>query len=111
DGETLMERLMAHQTKPIHSLHEACAHVSPALDAVFARMVAKTPGERYQNMSEVIADLQRCMGGESSAPSLVSSPGDDSRLSEFLCGMEPSRSPAREINVAPKTLVASPAEE
>lgn len=61
-GETTVEKLMSHQTKPIPSLRSVCPEVSPPLDAVFRRMVAKTPADRYGTMSEVIADLEPFCG-------------------------------------------------
>lgn len=68
EGETLMEKLMAHQSKPIPSLVEACPAVPAELDRIFRRMVAKSPADRYQTMSEVLADLGLCREsiGESS---------------------------------------------
>jgi eukaryotic-like serine/threonine-protein kinase len=83
-GETAVEKLMAHQTQPIPSRQQACPQVSPELQAVFAKMLAKTPATRYQTMTEVIADLERCQAGPTSAPSLGATPDEDSRLNAFL---------------------------
>jgi formylglycine-generating enzyme required for sulfatase activity len=87
DGETTVMKLMAHQNKPIPSLRTACSAASADLEAVFNRMVAKTPEARYQTMTDVIADLQRCQGGQAVAPSVNMGPGEDSRLNDFLRGM------------------------
>lgn len=94
-GESLMSKLMAHRESPIPSLRAACPGVSEALDAVFARMVAKTPQARYQTMGEVIADLQRCQGGQAAAPSVGSVAGEETRFSDFLRGIaeQGSRAP------------------
>jgi len=54
-GETMMEKLLAHREKPIPPLPD----FARALQAVYQRMVAKKPGDRYQSMSQVIADLGR----------------------------------------------------
>jgi serine/threonine protein kinase len=59
-GETAMEKLMAHTTQPIPPL----TSVSPQLQALYQRMVAKKPEERYQSMTEVIADLEKVPAGE-----------------------------------------------
>ena len=88
DGETTVEKLMAHQTKPVPSLRSACPDVSPELEAVFAKMVAKTPEARYQTMAEVIADLERCRSGAAAAAPAVSiAAEEDARLEEFLRGI------------------------
>jgi hypothetical protein len=60
DGETIMERLLAHRERPIPSLVSIRADVPQALDAVFRKMVAKQPADRYSSMEEVIAALQSC---------------------------------------------------
>jgi len=87
-GETTVEKLMAHQTKAIPSLCDACPEVTPPLDAIFHRMVAKTPQDRYQTMAEVIAELEQCRSGSMAGPPVVSiATAEDARLDEFLRGM------------------------
>ncbi len=66
-GDSAVEKLMAHQNQPIPSLRSQRPAVSPTLDAVFAKMVAKTPEARYQTMTEVIAALESCRGTASNA--------------------------------------------
>ena len=58
EGETLMATLLMHRDAPIPSLMDAPRVLPPTLDAVFRRMVAKKPEERYRSMTEVIAALQ-----------------------------------------------------
>jgi len=58
EGSTPMAKLMAHVSSPPPSLGSSRPGVSPALDAVFQKMVAKKPEQRYQAMAEAIAALQ-----------------------------------------------------
>src|SRR5262249_14412605 len=57
-GGFLMDRLVAHREQPIPSLRNVCPGASPALEAIFSRMVAKQPESRFQSMTEVIAALE-----------------------------------------------------
>jgi CheY-like chemotaxis protein len=56
-GETIMATLLMHRDAPIPSLCEARPGVPPTLDALFRRMVAKRPEDRYQSMAEVVTAL------------------------------------------------------
>ncbi|WP_197443592.1 protein kinase domain-containing protein [Maioricimonas rarisocia] len=89
-GKTMMQKLVAHREAPLPSLSEA-AGVSRQADAVFRRMIAKNPDERFQSMSELIAELERVR-----SPAAAASPGsvisEDSRLNEFLASIEPGMS-------------------
>lgn len=53
-GGTLVMKLFAHQKHAIPSLCKVCPHASPELDAVFVKMVAKSPESRYQSMTELL---------------------------------------------------------
>lgn len=58
EGDTIMARLIAHREQPIPSLRAAREDVPEGLDAVFRRMIAKKPDDRYQSMDELLSDLQ-----------------------------------------------------
>ena len=74
EGNTLVDRLIAHRQKPIPSLRQACPQVPPALDLLYRSMVAKSPEDRPQSMSDVIATLEklRPAAGRSAQPRPVS---------------------------------------
>lgn len=65
DAKGVVDRIMKHRTGAIPELDKEVKGVSPQLAAVFAKMVAKQPGDRYQTMTEVCAALQRVLKGES----------------------------------------------
>lgn len=54
---SLIARILAHRTEVPPKLSEVRGDASDALDAVFQRMVAKSPDDRYSSMEEVVAAL------------------------------------------------------
>jgi serine/threonine protein kinase len=79
-GQTMMAILLKHRDAPIPSLVEARADVPGALDAVFRRMVAKAPADRFQSMSEVVRALEEVeaeLGGTSDLPASGLNPPAD----------------------------------
>lgn len=59
-GDTLLRKLLAHRDAPIPRLSDKRAGLPGELDAVFARMVAKRPEDRYQTMADVTEALETC---------------------------------------------------
>jgi serine/threonine protein kinase len=57
-GQTLMATLLKHRQAPVPSLIAARPDVPPALDALFQRMAAKLPAERWGTMEEVVRGLE-----------------------------------------------------
>jgi serine/threonine-protein kinase len=60
----------AHVHAPVPSLHGR-NDLPPALDAVFARALAKSPGKRYRSCGELVAALRSAFEGRSAASTLV----------------------------------------
>lgn len=56
--DTMMKTIMAHREGAIPSLCDQREGVPAELDTVFQKMVAKTPADRFQSMSEVTAALE-----------------------------------------------------
>jgi serine/threonine protein kinase len=76
-AQTMMAVLLKHRDEPIPSLAAARAEVPTALEAVFRRMVAKSPADRYQTMAEVVTALEAVeagLGNDVAATSPASGP-------------------------------------
>ncbi|MCE9532387.1 MAG: hypothetical protein K8T89_14890, partial [Planctomycetes bacterium] len=74
-GESIIEKILAHREKPIPSLRELQPDASEDLEAIFKKMVAKKIEDRYQTITEVIADLERLGTGPQSSSSIQQSSG------------------------------------
>src|SRR5262249_779379 len=59
-GKTLMATLLAHRDQPVPSLRKARSDVTVELDAVFQKMDAKSPADRYQTAVPLLEALERC---------------------------------------------------
>jgi serine/threonine protein kinase len=58
--ETGMKTLLAHREQSVPSIRQFREDVPVSLDSAFRTMVAKRPGDRMQNMSEVITAIDEC---------------------------------------------------
>lgn len=99
DAESLVQKLMAHQSRPIPPLGTHRPDVPKPLVAIFERMVAKQPQERFQTMAEVEAALATFAGANTAASS-TSKPEPDSKLTSFfraMTGSKPAASPAASV--------------
>lgn len=63
EGPTMMAVLLAHREGPIPSLTAARQDVPVELDALFQLMLAKSPADRIQTMSEVVRVLEALLAG------------------------------------------------
>ena len=71
-GESLLQKFMAHREAPIPDLCAKRPEVSQQLEAIFHRMIAKKPEDRFQTMNEVVAALEDYRAA-SGSPSTVAS--------------------------------------
>jgi len=62
------EKLTAHMKQPIPSLRARRADVPESLDAVFQRMLAKMPTDRFGSMQDVVAALNGILPSSSAHP-------------------------------------------
>lgn len=74
EGRTVLEKLIAHREQPIPCLSERVLRAPPPIDAVFQRMVAKKPQQRYASMREVIAALDHCRPYDDTAVTVLLDP-------------------------------------
>lgn len=79
-GDTLMAILVAHREEIIPSLREVRPEVSASLEAMFEKMVAKSPRDRYQMMREVLAEIELCRADvQAQSPGSSANHSGDSR--------------------------------
>jgi serine/threonine protein kinase len=91
EGETLMKRILAHRDADRPTLSSLRPDMPAALEAIFQRMVAKTPEERYPSMAACRKALEDCLArldsdGDSSV--LQFDEGADEDLASFLKSMK-----------------------
>jgi serine/threonine protein kinase len=64
DAKGVVERIMQHRIGAIPSLVAHRKEIPARLDALYQKMVAKQPADRYQTMTEVCDALERIIKGE-----------------------------------------------
>jgi serine/threonine-protein kinase len=74
-GTTIASTMSAHLTKPVPSISTVNGNLPAKTDAIFDRVLAKNPDDRYQSCAELVNALQEAVGGgevryPASAPTL-----------------------------------------
>ncbi|HQU41788.1 MAG TPA: serine/threonine-protein kinase [Pirellulales bacterium] len=62
-GKNVVMKALAHAQSPVPALRAARPDLPEWLEAVYQRMVAKKPADRYASMSEFIAAVEACRWG------------------------------------------------
>ncbi|HPM79194.1 MAG TPA: SUMF1/EgtB/PvdO family nonheme iron enzyme [Candidatus Anammoximicrobium sp.] len=112
-GDSLISKLLAHQTHPIPVLQEVIPETPAALDDIFRKMVAKQPQDRYQTMTEVVAALETFQAPAAPATRLPPPESQDAQLSDFLRSLNAppsvkSKSPSASKIAKPAAATAAP---
>ncbi|MDC0308109.1 MAG: serine/threonine-protein kinase [Planctomycetaceae bacterium] len=81
--DTVMKKLMALQTQPAPTLSSCRDDVTPAIEALYQKMIAKKPADRFQSMSDVVTAIEHCLSPspQSAHPSSLT---QDASLQAFL---------------------------
>jgi hypothetical protein len=77
---TGLAKVLAHREKPVPSVRELRPEVPPELDAVVARMLAKSPADRYQTPGEAAAALAPFATGQGEVRAAPSQPRRSRRV-------------------------------
>ena len=110
---SLTEIVTQHLVTPPPSLREQVPGLSPAVEEVVLRALAKEPKQRYSSVLEFATTLQHAAQGSVSPPALSSSPASRTEPTGPLLTLPPSvmqKHPPAEVNILP-TLVASTASQ
>lgn len=68
-GTSIASTMSAHLTRPVPSISTVNPHLPQAMDAVFTKVLAKNPNDRYQTCTEFGAALQAASTGQFHAAS------------------------------------------
>jgi serine/threonine protein kinase len=67
-GKSALEVMSKHQTEPIIPPEKIVKHVPPEISGVVLKMLAKKLEDRYQDLAEVITDLEQFLGVKTTGP-------------------------------------------
>ena len=99
EGETPLDKLLAHREAAIPDLRAVCT-ADDRLQAAFAKMVAKRPDDRFQTMEQLIDALEGARSGialAGSLPDVAAKREEPQAIREFLAGIEPRQKEAKSI--------------
>ena len=111
-GTSIASTMSAHLTKPVPSICTVNELLPEGMDAVFERVLAKNPDDRYQSCAEFVTALQEAVGaGEvrypASAPTLAAATSakrravDPDAPTQLRKGAVPAAPPQRKSRAVP----------
>lgn len=92
-GTSIASTMSAHLTKPVPSISTVNPHLPEAMDAVFERVLTKSPDDRYQSCAEFVTALREAAGGEVRYPASAQT---------LAAATQPSNAPTQVRKVAAK---------
>ncbi|MFI4849482.1 MAG: protein kinase [Gimesia chilikensis] len=90
-GKTVVNRILAHRDQPIPSLASTNVQVPANVDAIYQKMIAKLPEDRFQSMQAVIDAIEKC--DLQNPASTMSTKPSDPELQKFLQSQKVESSP------------------
>ena len=103
-GETMMECLIAHREKDIPVLQAESERVPEALQAVFEKMLARNPEDRFSSVSEVVTALDSLVADDTGSTQC----GKDQPVAIALDQQEEQEDQSREVTLNQSTVNTDP---
>lgn len=73
ERETTVQTIVAHRESQAPRIREARDDVPASVEAIYQKMVAKTPEDRYPTMDALRNDLAKCLSADHQIPAFVAS--------------------------------------
>ena len=89
-GDTIVKRIMAHRFDPIPALRTTRDDVPDWLETIFQKMVAKQAPDRYQSMTELLADLAPYVSSGSDRPDGDVSGSERRKFADRYSALQPA---------------------
>ena len=100
----VMEKYIAHSTGPIPALSERRNDVPAEVEAIYQKMVAKQPADRFQSMHELLQAFDEPVKVEPISEATTASNDQDDSVMMFLKNvMPPANQPAPSYSSGPPT--------
>jgi serine/threonine protein kinase len=96
-ADTLFQRIIAHRDQPIPDIKHHIPELPGWIQDVFARMVAKSPSDRFQTMDELVEAIEACLSASDYTSPV---PEPTSRANQSRSDSPSKSAPSFEINVS-----------